>query len=225
MVGGAAAEDAEGAVGTEAADTDCMYCPSTRFALKKASNGRYVHVVCALFLPSLSFTLHHLLPFTATTMEERSKKKHRSFLLVTGVNDIPEQQYELACNLCTSPTGLCIQCADEECRQSYHVTCAMEVGYCVRVEDEDGEPIDDADANTGSGGADGVILRSWCAMHRPADWDADSEERGVRWVMESKRLRRAEQGDELDEWDGDWEDVDAMDEDGGGDEAVKQEAE
>ena len=208
--------DATAETGT---DADCMYCPSNRFALKKASNGRYVHVVCALFLPSLSFTLHHLLPFTATTMEERSKRKHRSFLLVTSVNDIPEQQYELACNLCASPTGLCIQCCDERCTVSYHVTCAMEAGYCVRVLDDD-----ETDGDGRSVG-DSVCMRSWCALHRPADWDAESEERGVRWVMEGKRLRRAEQGDELEERDGEWEDVDGMDEEEGGEEAVKEEGE
>ena len=218
--GGDGGDGGEG-TGEAGTDTECMYCPSSRFALKKASNGRYVHVVCALFLPSLAFTLHHLLPFTATTMEERSKKKHRSFLLVTGVNDIPEQQYELACNICTSPTGLCVQCADEACTVSYHVTCAMEAGYCVRVEEEAIDAADDVEA----GGGDGVILRSWCAAHRPADWDAESEERGVRWVMEGKRLRRAEQGDELEERDGDWEDVDGMEEEDGGEEVVKEEAE
>ena len=210
--------------GGSGGEAECMYCPSARFALKKASNGRYVHVVCALFLPALAFKLHHLLPFTATTMEERSRKKHRSFLLVTGVNDIPEAQYELACNLCRSPAGLCVQCADEQCTQSFHVTCAMESGCCVRVEDEAGGG-EEAEAGEGGGGGEAVTLRSWCAQHRPADWDAETEERGVRWVMEGKRLRRAEQGEELAEVGADWEDVVGMDDDDGGDDAVKEEAE
>ena len=184
---------------TTPTQSQCMYCPSTAFALKKSTTGMWVHVVCALFIPGLALTLHFqhygsTLPLPVT-MPLSTKKKHRSFHLVTGANDIPEELYELGCDLCGVGTGVCIQCVEKECNISYHVTCAMMKGWCVRVEEVEEE------GKVGKGGGE-VAMRSWCDRHTPSDWEK-REEGGGRYVMEGKGVRKVSPG-EVIELDGEW---------------------
>ena len=185
----------------------CMYCPSTSFALKKATNGEWVHVVCALFLPSLALTLHHqhygsTLPLPSF-LPLSAKKKHRSFHLVTGVNSIPVEQYDLGCDVCGVERGMCVQCMEVGCRVSYHVTCAMMKGWCVRVEE------------VSEGGGNEVEMNTWCGAHTPDDWEM-REDGGGRYVLEGRGVRKVEDGEVIDLADGEWEEDD---DDGDGDQS------
>ena len=181
----------------------CLYCPSRSFALKRASNGAWVHVVCALFLPALALTLHHQhygssqpLP---SSLPYSAKKKHRSFHLVTGVNAVPEEHYDLDCDVCGERSGLCVQCRHPSCTTSYHVTCALTKGWCLRADD----------AEEGGGDGDEVDMNTWCGEHTPEDWTL-REEGGSRYVLEGRGLRRLEVG-EVPDMDGEWdEDEDDM---------------
>ncbi|XP_051527133.1 PHD finger protein 14 isoform X2 [Myxocyprinus asiaticus] len=92
----------------------CELCPSQDGIFKETDAGRWVHVVCALYVPGVAFgDIDKLRPVTLTEM---NYSKY-------GAKE---------CSLCEdvrfARTGVCISCDAGMCRSFFHVTCAQREG-------------------------------------------------------------------------------------------------
>lgn len=95
----------------------CELCPSKDGALKPTENGNWAHVVCALFIPEVTFV-------DVDTMEP------------IKLNEIPHDRFKKVCYICeeknrepkVSVYGACMTCKKSGCKLGFHVTCAQNVG-------------------------------------------------------------------------------------------------
>ncbi|XP_006005888.1 PHD finger protein 14 isoform X3 [Latimeria chalumnae] len=92
----------------------CELCPNQDGIFKETDAGRWVHVVCALYVPGVAFgDIDKLRPVTLTEM---NYSKY-------GAKE---------CSFCEDPrfarTGVCISCDAGMCRAYFHVTCAQREG-------------------------------------------------------------------------------------------------
>ncbi|KAE8596345.1 hypothetical protein XENTR_v10016065 [Xenopus tropicalis] len=92
----------------------CELCPNQDGIFKETDAGRWVHIVCALYVPGVAFgDIDKLRPVTLTEM---NYSKY-------GAKE---------CSFCEDPrfarTGVCISCDAGMCRSYFHVTCAQKEG-------------------------------------------------------------------------------------------------
>jgi len=95
----------------------CELCPSKDGALKPTENGSWAHVVCALFIPEVTFV-------DVDTMEP------------IKLTEIPQDRFKKVCYICeeknreskVSVYGACMTCKKGGCKLGFHVTCAQNVG-------------------------------------------------------------------------------------------------
>ena len=85
--------------------------------MKRTSDGGWAHVVCALYIPEVSFG-------DDSTMEPIILSK------------VPSSRYGQECSICLqngrskmlSASGACCSCTFKNCSQVFHVTCAQAHG-------------------------------------------------------------------------------------------------
>uniref|UniRef100_A0AAV2K9T6 PHD finger protein 14 n=1 Tax=Knipowitschia caucasica TaxID=637954 RepID=A0AAV2K9T6_KNICA len=92
----------------------CELCPNQDGIFKETDAGRWVHVVCALYVPGVAFgDIDKLRPVTLTEMNySKYGAKECSFCEDTRF----------------ARTGVCISCDAGMCRSFFHVTCAQREG-------------------------------------------------------------------------------------------------
>ncbi|XP_056133959.1 bromodomain-containing protein 1 isoform X2 [Lampris incognitus] len=124
--------------------TDCILCPNKGGAVKKTDDGRWGHVVCALWVPEVGFS--------NTTFIEP----------IDGVSHIPPARWKLTCYLCKEKgVGACIQCHKANCYTAFHVSCAQKAGLFMKM-----EPIKEV---TGSGEPTFSVRKTaYCGAHTPS---------------------------------------------------------
>jgi hypothetical protein len=84
---------------------ECCLCPEKGGALKRTTDWRWAHVVCALWVPNVSFV----------------DPESRDAIDLFGMD---EKRFALSCGLCGVQKGACIQCKERKCMRAFHVTCA-----------------------------------------------------------------------------------------------------
>lgn len=89
----------------------CCLCILRGGALRKTTDSRWVHVICAMFLPDAQFI---------------NQNSGQNIVDITRVN-IHRQ-----CSVCHKTSGACVRCCNSICGLWYHVTCAMFAGAKVR---------------------------------------------------------------------------------------------
>ncbi|XP_016298926.1 lysine-specific demethylase 4C isoform X2 [Sinocyclocheilus anshuiensis] len=98
----------------------CCLCNLRGGALKRTSDDRWVHVMCAVGLPEVKFI-------------DVVKRAH------IDISAIPVQRYKLKCIYCRNRikklSGACIQCSCGRCPTSFHVTCAHAAGVPMEPDD------------------------------------------------------------------------------------------
>ncbi|GFR79593.1 PHD finger protein 14 [Elysia marginata] len=111
------------------ADPVCELCPNSGGIFKETDNGKWVHIVCALYTPGVAFGDVDRL--SLVTLFEMPYSKW-------GAKE---------CSLCEdsrfSQTGVCINCDAGMCKAYFHVTCAQREGLLAEVTPEDAMEVAD----------------------------------------------------------------------------------
>ncbi|CAA3015534.1 Jade-1 [Olea europaea subsp. europaea] len=90
----------------------CCLCPVTGGALKPTKDGKWAHVVCALFVPEVFF----------------SDPEGREGIDCTKV---PKWRWEKKCYICRAKNGCVIDCSEPKCPLAFHVTCGLKEELCI----------------------------------------------------------------------------------------------
>ncbi|XP_056641599.1 PHD finger protein 14 isoform X2 [Diorhabda sublineata] len=106
----------------------CELCPNSGGIFKETDVGKWVHLVCALYVPGVAFG--EVDKLTSVTLFEMPYNKWGA----------------KTCSLCEDErlarTGVCIGCDAGMCRTYFHVTCAQKEGFLSEAHSEE---VDQAD--------------------------------------------------------------------------------
>ncbi|CAH0548773.1 unnamed protein product [Brassicogethes aeneus] len=106
----------------------CELCPNSGGIFKETDVGKWVHLICALYVPGVAFG--EVDKLTSVTLFEMQYSKWGA----------------KTCSLCTDDrfarTGVCIGCDAGMCRTYFHVTCAQREGFLSEAHSEE---VDQAD--------------------------------------------------------------------------------
>lgn len=123
---------------------NCVLCPNRGGAFKQAGDGRWAHVVCAIWIPEVCFA-------NTVFLEP-----------VEGINNIPHARWKLTCYLCKQKgCGASIQCHKANCYRAFHVTCAQRAGLFMKI-----EPVKERDTQSNTFA---VKKTAFCGIHSPDD--------------------------------------------------------
>lgn len=133
---------------------DCVLCPNRGGAFKQTSDGRWAHVVCAIWIPEVCFA-------NTVFLEP-----------VEGVANIPPARWKLTCYICKQKgRGASIQCNKANCYTAFHVTCAQRAGLFMKI-----DPVSVTNVN---GTTYSVKKTAFCEAHSPqGDVPSDDETEG-----------------------------------------------
>lgn len=140
---------------------DCVLCPNRGGAFKQTSDGRWAHVVCAIWIPEVCFA-------NTVFLEP-----------VEGVNNIPPARWKLTCYLCKQKgRGASIQCHKANCYTAFHVTCAQRAGLFMKI-----DPVRETNVN---GTTFSVKKTAYCEAHSPPGQETVSDEESEGRVVGSR---------------------------------------
>lgn len=133
---------------------DCVLCPNRGGAFKQTSDGRWAHVVCAIWIPEVCFA-------NTVFLEP-----------VEGVANIPPARWKLTCYICKQKgRGASIQCNKANCYTAFHVTCAQRAGLFMKI-----DPVSVTNVN---GTTYSVKKTAFCEAHSPqGEVPSDDETEG-----------------------------------------------
>ncbi|VFQ80764.1 unnamed protein product [Cuscuta campestris] len=90
----------------------CSLCPASGGALKPTSDGKWAHLVCALFVPEVFFT----------------DPDGREGI---DCSKVPDWRWDNKCYVCKSRKGCALDCSELNCPLAFHVTCGLKQDLCI----------------------------------------------------------------------------------------------
>ncbi|XP_055525777.1 PHD finger protein 14 [Wyeomyia smithii] len=109
-------------------DPDCELCPNKGGIFKETDVGKWVHLVCALYVPGVAFG--EVDQLSSVTLFEMPYNKWGA----------------KTCSLCEDAkfarTGVCIGCDAGMCKTYFHVTCAQYAGLLSEAHSEEADQAD-----------------------------------------------------------------------------------
>lgn len=90
----------------------CCLCPAIGGAMKPTGDGRWAHIVCALFVPEVFF----------------KDPEGREGI---DCSKVPARRWEQSCYVCESANGCAIDCSEPKCPLGFHVTCGLKEELCI----------------------------------------------------------------------------------------------
>ncbi|KAL8505676.1 hypothetical protein ACS0TY_016780 [Phlomoides rotata] len=93
-------------------EISCCLCPVSSGALKPTTDGRWAHLVCAIYVPEVFF-------------EDPEGRQ--------GINcsKVLKRRWGRKCYICRSKKGCVLDCSEPKCPLAFHVTCALKEELCV----------------------------------------------------------------------------------------------
>lgn len=93
----------------------CELCLTTEGAFKKTtSEGKWVHVICALFTEGVKF-------------------ENKNLMEPVNISKIPEINRNQKCVFCKKTLGICCECTQPDCGFWLHITCAQKANCLLEV--------------------------------------------------------------------------------------------
>lgn len=90
----------------------CCLCPVTGGAMKPTNDGRWAHIVCAVFVPEVFFT-------------DPEGREGIDF------SRVPDKRWGQSCYVCVSGRGCAIDCSELKCPLAFHVGCGLKEELCI----------------------------------------------------------------------------------------------
>ncbi|KAI3769385.1 hypothetical protein L6452_00487 [Arctium lappa] len=94
----------------------CCLCPIVGGALKPTNNGEWAHIVCALFIPEVFFSD----PIGREGID---------------CSRVPSRRWGRRCYVCKESNGCVVDCSEEKCCLSFHVTCGLKEDVCIEYKE------------------------------------------------------------------------------------------
>ncbi|XP_008226351.1 PREDICTED: protein Jade-1 [Prunus mume] len=92
--------------------SSCCLCPIKGGAMKHTRDGRWAHIVCALYVPEVFF----------------KDPEGREGI---DCSKVPKRRWKERCYVCKSSRGCAIQCSELKCPLAFHVTCGLNEDLCL----------------------------------------------------------------------------------------------
>lgn len=105
-----------------AGETNCCLCPVQGGAMKPTEDGRWAHIVCALFVPEVFF---------------RDPKGREG----VDCSRVPDRRWKEVCYLCGAAGGCAVECSEPKCMLGFHVSCGLEQRLCFEYKERRGAVI------------------------------------------------------------------------------------
>lgn len=158
----------------------CELCPNAGGIFKETDVGKWVHLVCALYVPGVAFgEVDHL---SSVTLFEMPYNKWGA----------------KTCSLCADEryarTGVCIGCDAGMCRTYFHVTCAQREGFLSEAHSEEVDQADPFYAHCKMHSDKTLVRRrkrNWLALElRMQQRKREHEQEGHKDTPEQLRIQR-----------------------------------
>jgi hypothetical protein len=98
-------------------------------AFKQTNDGRWGHVVCALWIPELSFKNKEAMePITQISKISSAKWNQVS------KSNLTQNLFWQPCGVCNQRYGVCVECSEKDCKEKFHVLCGRDMGFLLTTQ-------------------------------------------------------------------------------------------
>lgn len=104
-------------------EPSCILCVQTTGAMKKTTNNKWVHAICALFTEGAFF-------------EDENNMEP------VNLSSVSESKQNQTCAYCLKTVGFCSLCSKSKCAKRIHVTCAQRNKCTIEITKEKSNSID-----------------------------------------------------------------------------------
>ena len=94
----------------------CCLCPVKEGAMKRTTDQRWAHIVCAVLVPEVFF---------------RDPKGREGI----DCSKVPRKRWSEMCYVCGSCDGCAVVCSEPKCCLAFHITCGLKEELCIEYKE------------------------------------------------------------------------------------------